>query len=532
MTPRLPLWPGSRPPWSALELACDDAIGTERRSSVNTAARPRVIIVGGGYTGVCLAVQLVRQSAHPLDITLIEPRAQLGQGLAYSTTDPDHRLNAPSYVHTAIPQDAWHFTRWCQAQGLNLQDPKALHADGARYMRRADFAKYLAQTLLAHAQDPGHGCRITHVQDLALDAQRTAKGWQITCRGGQTLQADMLMMATGNPPLRLPAPFASAWREDPAVIENGLNTLRLNAIPRNARVLVLGGGLTARDALATLLGQGHVGPLVVVSRRGLMPKPQGPVLPVLAQIDRPGVLEQLPGGVLMDRLAHPIPEFLQEVGAQPTVRALLRALRQHIRQLAAEGVGWTVPFDELRDALWQLWPQLPAAQKQRFFHRLRVWYDVHRFRSVPQTDTTIQNAMAAGQLQFWAAQVLAVAKPPSGAGVQCTLSRKRDAGRQLRTEVFDVVINCTGLDTAAGLAENPLLRDMLAQGLLRLDDVQMGLAVDAQCCALNAAGQAQADLRVLGPTTLGTFGDPIGAMFIGGHVARTVPDMLRVLHGA
>lgn len=499
---------------------------------MNSTARPHVLIVGGGYTGVCMAVQLLRQTAQPMDITLIEPRAALGQGMAYSTTDPDHRLNAPAYVHTAIPQDAWHFMRWCQAQGLNQQDPQALQPDGARYMRRSDFAKYLAQTLQAHAQASAHGCRITHAQDLAQDAQRTATGWQVSCGGGQILQGQMLVLATGNPPLRLPAPFDAVWRVHPSVIENGLDGQRLKAIPRQARVLLLGGGLTSRDALATLLGQGHVGPLVVMSRRGLMPKPQGPVLPVLAQIDRPGVIEQLPGGVLMERLDNPVPDFLQALGPSPTVRGLLRAMRQRMAQVEAEGVGWTVPFDELRDALWQLWPRLPVAQKQRFFQRLRVWYDVHRFRSVPQTDTAVQQAQASGQLQFWAGQVLAVAKAPLGPGVQLSLSRKRDAERQISDEVFDVVVNCTGLDTAAGLAENPLLQALSAQGLLLLDDVQMGLAVDGQCCALNAAGQAQADLRVLGPATLGTFGDPIGAMFIGGHVARTVPDMLRVLHGA
>lgn len=499
---------------------------------MNGAVRPRVLIVGGGYTGVCLAVQLVRQSTQPLDITLIEPRAQLGQGMAYSTTDPDHRLNAPTYVHTVIPQDAWHFTRWCQAKGLNRHDPQALHADGARYMRRSDFARYLAETLQSHAQGAVNGCRIMHCQDQALDAQRTSSGWRLTTRGGQVLQADMLLLATGNPPLRLPAPFAVNWRDHPAVIENGLDTQRLKRIPRDARVLVLGGGLTARDALATLLGQGHAGPLVVMSRRGLMPKPQGPVLPVLEKIDLPGVLDQLPGGVLMDRLANPVPDFLKQAGPAPTVRALLRALRQRIGQVSAEGVGWTVPFDELRDGLWQLWPQLSSMQKQRFFQRLRVWYDVHRFRSVPQTDTTVQKALVAGQLQFWAGQVQAVTKSSSGPGLQLALSVKLGGWRQFSAEVFDAVVNCTGLDTAAGLAENPLLQALSAQGHLRLDDARMGLAVDTQCCALNAAGLAQVDLRVLGPATLGTFGDPIGAMFIGGHVVRTVPDMLQVLHGS
>jgi uncharacterized NAD(P)/FAD-binding protein YdhS len=95
--------------------------------------------------------------------------------------------------------------------------------------------------------------------------------------------------------------------------------------------------------------------------------------------------------------------------------------------------------------------------------------------------------------------------------------------------VFDVVINGTGLDTAAGIAENPLLVDLLAQGVLRWDACSMGLAVDAQCRAIDAAGHAQPDLRVVGPPTFGSFGDPIGALYIGAHIDRITPDVLRTL---
>ncbi|WP_158272869.1 hypothetical protein [Limnohabitans sp. T6-5] len=51
----------------------------------------------------------------------------------------------------------------------------------------------------------------------------------------------------------------------------------------------------------------------------------------------------------------------------------------------------------------------------------------------------------------------------------------------------------------------------------------------AQCGVLNADGQAQPDLRLQGPATLDTFGDPIGAMFIGVHEHSIVPDVLRAL---
>ncbi|PUE09336.1 hypothetical protein B9Z51_10650 [Limnohabitans sp. T6-5] len=488
---------------------------------------PQIVIVGGGYTGVCLAVQLVRQSRQALAITIVEPRAQLGQGMAYSTRDPDHRLNAPAFVHTALPQDAWHFTRWCQAQGLHTQDPEAWRPDGARYMRRSDFARYLADTLQAHAQGAANGCHITHCQDEATDALRTSSGWAVHTRAGQVLPADMLLLATGNPPLRLPAPFAPQWATHPAVIENAFDAPRIRAIDRQARVLVLGGGLTSRDVLASLLRQGHQGPIVVTSRRGLMPRPQAPALPVLSQIDLPGVLDALPGGVLLDRLANPVPEFLQQVGRPFNVRALLRALRQRIRQVEAEGQSWFQPFDEMRDALWQLWPQLPLLEKQRFLKRLRVWYDVHRYRSVPHTDDWVQQACDRGQLQFRAGRVQSVQSAASGHGMQVSLQTA--AGSGCSSEVFATLINCTGLDTAAGMAGDPLLAALTVQGHVRLDDCHLGLAVDANCCALAADGQAQPDLRVFGPTTLGTFGDPMGAMFIAGHVYRIVPDVLRHL---
>jgi glycine/D-amino acid oxidase-like deaminating enzyme len=60
---------------------------------------PRVVIVGGGYSGVCVAVQLAQQSPLPLDITVIEPEPEVGRGVAYGSTDPDHRLNGPAVVH-------------------------------------------------------------------------------------------------------------------------------------------------------------------------------------------------------------------------------------------------------------------------------------------------------------------------------------------------------------------------------------------------------------------------------------------------
>ena len=41
-----------------------------------------VIILGGGFSGTCAALHLLRQRERALEIVLIEPARQLGGGLA------------------------------------------------------------------------------------------------------------------------------------------------------------------------------------------------------------------------------------------------------------------------------------------------------------------------------------------------------------------------------------------------------------------------------------------------------------------
>jgi uncharacterized NAD(P)/FAD-binding protein YdhS len=62
-----------------------------------------VIVIGGGFTGAALAIGLSRLAQMPLDIAVIEPRAEVGRGVAFSGTDRDHRINAPAATIWGIP---------------------------------------------------------------------------------------------------------------------------------------------------------------------------------------------------------------------------------------------------------------------------------------------------------------------------------------------------------------------------------------------------------------------------------------------
>jgi uncharacterized NAD(P)/FAD-binding protein YdhS len=205
-------------------------------------------------------------------------------------------------------------------------------------------------------------------------------------------------------------------------MEGVFDARTLEATPRTARVLVAGSGLTALDAITTLLRQGHRGPIVSVSRHGRRPRAHR-----RKAVDAPVT-------ALLARIEGEIPGFLAHALAPPRALALSRAMRAHIRAATAAGAEWHAPFDDVRNVLWQVWPKLPPEEKRRALRHLRHWYDVHRFRAPPQNDHIVREAEAQGRVTF-----------------------RRGDLKDVAAGDFDVVIRCTGLDPACGARDDPLL---------------------------------------------------------------------------
>ncbi len=479
--------------------------------------------MGGGCAAASLAFQFARHSPVALAVTIVEPRRDAGRGLAYSATDPDHRLNGTPTTHSIDPADPLHFERWCAARGLALSDPDGVSPDGLFYPRRSDFGDYLAQTVRGLGTPAANGVRVEHRRALALALREAGGALEVDVRdepgGGAcaTLQAGLVVVATGNPPPRVPRPFDGALAAHPGMLADPWDTGRVHAIDPDARVLVIGTGLTAVDILSTLVRRAHRGAILAVSRRGLMPREQRP-------------LQTLPGpatgNYIMERIDGPVPEFIRALGPSPSARALLRATRAAIAAALERGEVWQVPFDDLRDVVWKIWPTLAAPQKRRFLARLRTWYDVHRFRMPPGNGRMVAAAIASGRVELRAARIVA-ARADGPLRVRLQPPRADAFERE-----FDVVVNCTGLDAASGMRANPFLEAANAAGLVVPDDSGVGFAVDAACRAIGAEGTAHPRLFMIGPPTAGVFGDPTGAVFIAAQVRRTLPAMFAALGAA
>jgi len=70
-----------------------------------------ILIIGGGLSGTMLAAQLLRLPGKRR-VLVIEPRAELGRGEAYSAVELGHTLNGNAARMSVDPDNADDLTQW------------------------------------------------------------------------------------------------------------------------------------------------------------------------------------------------------------------------------------------------------------------------------------------------------------------------------------------------------------------------------------------------------------------------------------
>ncbi|RJF80824.1 hypothetical protein D3874_25635 [Oleomonas cavernae] len=459
----------------------------------------RVAVIGGGFSGTAFALQLARRADGPVAIDIIEPRPQLGGGVAYSSSDPAHRINVPAARMTIFADDEGHFDRWIRREGAVDDDPAATLPDDRIFPRRAVFGRYVRGVLQeALALSPA---RLAHIAERAQAIHREGAGYRVTLSGGGAIEADLVVLATSHPPPAAPAALAplaglAKFIADPWAPE------ALAAVGPDDRVLIVGTGLTMADIVASLERRGHRGSVVAVSRRGLLSRGHPPA-PVEAKGDfatRPAV----------------------------TALELLRRIRRAVDAAGAAGLSWHGVLDAVRRDAYPIWRALPVAERSRLVRHLRAFWDVHRYRVAPQVEAAIARAAAQGRFQVIKADLGAVVAGDDGIVVDL---RPRKGQRPAPTRlVFDAVVVATGPAHGSVIAGNPALASLAVAGLVTADAHGLGLAVDLRSHVLDADGKAQETLLVAGPLARGTFGELMGLPQVALHaeqVAEIVAEWLR-----
>ncbi|MGE8064877.1 FAD/NAD(P)-binding protein [Pseudomonas sp. NPDC089569] len=434
-----------------------------------------ILIVGGGLSGAMLAAQLLRLPGRR-QVLVIEPRAELGRGEAYSAVELGHTLNGNAARMSVDPDNADDLTQWLSeyiaAGGWPESDQQHVPVSEL-FPPRGLFGLYVQQRL-AEAQAVGAsiGSTVEHVQAEVVDLQTEADSVRLTLSDGRMLQGAHAVLATGM--------YAAA--RTPQTVSSGLNAAALDPwdvstmqqLDPQSTVLIIGSGLTMVDAVVSLEQAGHRGPIEVFSRHGLLPH----------------VRRQPPAWA----------DFLAEDHAIRSPRQLVRALRRQCRDAIAQGIDWQAPLDTVRAHIGRLWHQATDVQRRQFVRHVRPWWESHHHRSPPLSAELVARLHEQGRLRIQAASFKGI-EPSVNGEVSIRIRRRGETRTTVVTGA--ALINSSGIEYDWRRVARPLPQQLLSRGLIKPGPLALGIAAEVDGAVLDAHGRAAGRLFAMGPPLRG-----------------------------
>src|SRR4051812_37211856 len=153
-----------------------------------------VAIVGAGAAGTLTAAQLAVQASatgQRLDLVLVDPRQETGQGVAYSTTDPRHRLNVSAGRISAWPDRPDHFLDWLTTHAPEFAQP-------ATFAPRTLYGQYLRAVLDEALADAGDAVTLDRVHDSVTGLVPLGRRWRLRVGADHTRYVDAVVLAIGS----------------------------------------------------------------------------------------------------------------------------------------------------------------------------------------------------------------------------------------------------------------------------------------------------------------------------------------------
>jgi uncharacterized NAD(P)/FAD-binding protein YdhS len=437
---------------------------------------PVIVIIGGGFSGTLTAIRLLDGATEPLAIKIIEPRADLGRGLAYSARDPAHITNGPARVFSLYPERPDHFVRYLARFGRDWgwrdpQSPDHANAHTPRWVY-GDYIRAELARAIAHA---ARGVSFQHLVAEAHDIRQDGAGVSITLRDGSEIYADQAVLALGIFQGKPDIVIDPAVRSSGRYVENPWDVEQQETLPRNGQVLLIGSGLTMLDMVISLERRGHRGSYLTISRRGLAVHPR--------------------------RDITPLRDFLAEKPLPRTVLSLLRAARAELASTPHARPDWQSLVMAIRPHVDALWLRAPLAERRRFLRHLRPIWEMSLHRAPPQSTQLLERGRREGWFSHRAGRLRSLRRAADGRIAADVVWR---GASKPSTILVDVAVNCTGASYVwARIEDRPLVSNLLARGLVRPGPLSFGIDADLTSALIGSDGRRSDVLSAIGPPIRG-----------------------------
>jgi uncharacterized NAD(P)/FAD-binding protein YdhS len=441
---------------------------TPRRMARQTAGDgPAVAIIGAGFSGTMAAIHLRHVLPQRYSVLLFDRTGRFARGPAYAATEATHLLNVRSSNMSALPDDPAHFDRWLERQG-RIDPGDARQTEAGTFASRRLYGRYLRALL--YEEMTRSGGRVRLCSDRAASIEPCPGGWRLGFTSGREVVAASVVLALGNMPQEA--------GDDGVVFHDPWQPRATAGLRPGEKVLIVGTGLTMVDLALAMRAGGFDGPIVALSRRGLVPQPHAAPTPPV-----------------------PCAPFGDE--ERRSLSTLLRAVRRRIRDAAAQGIDWRAVLDGLRPATAPLWQALPAPEQKRFLRHLRPYWDSHRHRMAPAAAEEFRRLVEDGTLVIKPGRVRAITPRPGPGGPVAEVAIQSRGCCTEETMTVQRVLHATGVGPQA--VQDRLVAGLVAAGRARTDAHGMGLDVTDRLQLLDRSGARTEGIWALGPLVRGVF---------------------------
>lgn len=420
--------------------------------------KPHIAIVGRGFSGVMMAIALMKSVRAAFHVHLFDPQPTISGGQVLAAAQSGEILNSrvrDLSVAAGQPED---FNDWLSANAeFRAAVPAAIPGFQQIFVPKSIFSDYVYQRFSeALTRRPDISMQLSCQAVLGLRKQ--ANGRFLVVQDNATVECDAVVLATG---------FGLRRGEmEVADEEKPLVRARRLVVPRHT--VLLGSGVRVVDRLLQLRDNGFAGEVTILSRHGFLPQPHtrlsaAPTFPV-----------------------EPMPTRLGEI---------VRFVRQACAEAEEAGLGWQAAMNGLRRRARSLWQALREEEKHRFNRHLRSIYDSHRNRLPAPLYLRLRQELASERTVLrkgWAGR-----RRPEGLMV-------RFAGESQETLLSaDQVIDCR---CSAPDLQAPLMQSLFSGGLAEPDELDLGIAVSPAGEVLASGGPTR-DLYAIGPLGVGSLPD-------------------------
>jgi uncharacterized NAD(P)/FAD-binding protein YdhS len=424
----------------------------------------RIGIIGGGFSGTMLVRHLVEQKKELLSVFIYNSNADFALGTAYNPQSSKLLLNVVAGKMSAFPDKPNHFVEWCLKNGIGTdQDLLA-----GSFLPRSIYGKYLNDVwkeTQGIAEKNGHQLNLISTKVSKID--KDDSNYRIHSETGKET-VDYLILATGNelpgnPSLENNDFFKSnLYQQNPWRID-------FSRINREEPILILGNGLTMVDTVIELRENGFLQKIVSVSPNGF---------------------NILPHRNFNFQYKGP----LNEISESQSLLDLVQMIRKELKRLKSFGISAEPLIDILRPKTQKIWQNFTEAEKRLFMKKLRHLWGVARHRIPFVSYDFIQKERIENKLQITAGKLIDLRKENNSVTAEI-LDKKSNT---IFKSSFSIVINCTGPETNIDRTQNELLRQLKSDGMIKQDELKLGLQVNDLFQILDREGNTHEKMYAIG----------------------------------